>query len=87
MGRSLAEERRGRGARLPVKLRLNKTEVDVGDNQTGETTRLKEQRPGSGAAAPLVKWRAGGKQQRGSWCLKENSLPLALLVCKLIGPI
>lgn len=96
MGGRLAEEERvgggggveeegegapvGRGARgpVPIKLRRNKMEGDLGENLSG------------GGDRSLPGWccpRAGGKAERTSRCLTENSLPLALLACKLIGPI
>lgn len=76
MGRRLAEEPRVGGRRTRACANKVEAKRDGGRNEAGE-----EQRPGSGCP------RAGGKGERGSRCLKEHSLPLALLVCKLIGPI
>lgn len=81
-----AEEGRGARGRLPVKLRLKKTEVDVGRNQraTAWLARRRSISQMDGLVLPRSRW---DRRKRASRCAKENSLPLALLACKLIGPI
>lgn len=51
--------------RLPIKLRLNKTEVDVGRNQTAETARLAPapRRRGSNGPARAAQEQVGNKEE------------------------